>query len=215
MDGLEWMDYTLEELEFYGFYDDDYPREPPHPNISREYAAERILLENIFQDNLYLDRLFPDNNGLADDSKDNPMDGPTEIYHPPIAVSAKRRNWTSHAFEIHLPGYHHDIPVGSVLQYGVEILNKVGTSGFDPKIVEIGNTPRTDVYLWIDVHTESTDREIGAMTASWRLSAMIDMTREGLGWFPGLPWLNEHFKVQIYDPYWPRPRGADGRLVNG
>ncbi|KAJ5625239.1 hypothetical protein N7510_001548 [Penicillium lagena] len=54
--------------------------------------------------------------------------------------------------------------------------------------------------LRIAIDTRSDDRGDALADIVFRLSAMQDMIRDGLGWFTGLPWEHKHFEVVVLRP---------------
>lgn len=61
-----------------------------------------------------------------------------------------------------------------------------------------GPTRRCLVRIIID--TTSQNREEALVDADWRLGYMVEMTEDGMGWFPGLPWVHDHFEVRLIYP---------------
>lgn len=69
---------------------------------------------------------------------------------------------------------------------------------------ELVNVPRYParaqprrLYVRIIIDAFSVDRETALIDADGRLGYMVGMAQDGLGWFPGLPWLHPHFQVRI------------------
>jgi hypothetical protein len=60
-------------------------------------------------------------------------------------------------------------------------------------------TVRRNLALLIIIDTFSIDRQDALVIADWRLHFMIEMIHDaqGLGWFPGLPWMHDHFQVRV------------------
>ncbi|CAL5867046.1 uncharacterized protein PFLUO_LOCUS1258 [Penicillium psychrofluorescens] len=60
--------------------------------------------------------------------------------------------------------------------------------------------PHQCCRLRIAIDTRSDDRGSALADIVFRLSAMQDMIRDGLGWFTGLPWEHKHFEVVVLRP---------------
>ncbi|KAJ5819052.1 hypothetical protein N7474_004643 [Penicillium riverlandense] len=62
------------------------------------------------------------------------------------------------------------------------------------------SNPHQHWRLRIAIDTRSDDRGGALADIVFRLSAMQDMIRDGLGWFTGLPWEHKHFEVVVLPP---------------
>ncbi|KAJ5682974.1 hypothetical protein N7462_006139 [Penicillium macrosclerotiorum] len=150
------------------------------------------------------------NRGIQTDYNEAPSRPALEISRPasPIANPSPRlRAGHRCRFVELIPGgrlvYRHlfrlDIPINcrddyNILNDAADQLHYLTRQDADEEGLRLIYGRRFCVDIAIEM--ESDRRQQAAVTSESRLRAMQQMAIDGLGWFPGLPWVHPRFEVQ-------------------
>ncbi|OQD68389.1 hypothetical protein PENDEC_c036G05724 [Penicillium decumbens] len=131
--------------------------------------------------------------------------GPTAMEPPSrpaeggtISITTDGTKIWRHIFEIDISSHDSGLGDLEVLEHARTQLGFLERSGLRDDAMRRIRDCRTRLRVVID--TKSPSRLDALADARLRMLTMQDMINEGMGWFPGLPWRHNHFRVEVFHP---------------